>query len=313
MQPHHTPAEAPLGEYTVTPPSAEKTLQWITVLSAAGMHYRLSHEDGAWRLHIPASQSAAALSEIQAFEEDENHPARPAKSRMYHHTSPATNRMANWTAFWTTYILSIFYISLGSFDAANPMHLAGAMSRTEFLQGEWWRGITALTLHSGLAHLMANALFLLFVGQAVIRELGRGLGLAMILAGGITGNYMASLTAPSYQRSVGASTACFAALGILCVMQAGHLYRRHRAWSTVWRITWIPIAGGIALLGLTGASPGSDIAAHLFGFFCGMLIALPAAYWSQRIHDISVAMQWALVIIAALLPAMAWFFAYLHA
>jgi len=313
MQSHHTLAEAPLGEYTVTPPSAEKTLQWITVLSAAGMDYRLSHEDGAWRLHIPVSQSVAALSEIQAFEEDENHPARTAKPRAEQIILPVTNRMANWTAFWATYVLVIVYISLGSFNVDDPLHVAGAMSRAEFLRGEWWRGITALTLHSGLAHLMANAFFLLFVGQAVIRELGRGLGLAMILAGGIAGNYMAFLTAPSYQRSVGASTACFAALGILCVMQAGHLYRRHQAWSTVWRTTWIPIAAGIALLGLTGASPGSDIAAHLFGFLCGMLIALPAAYWSSYIHNISVAMQWALVIIAASLPTMAWFFAYLHA
>ncbi len=298
-------------EQTVTPPSAEKTLQWITVLSAAGMAYRLSHEAGHWHLHLPAAQAAQAWAEIQAFEADEQHPAQP-------HTPPkvpialGSGQTAYWTAFWAAYTLVILHLSLGAFDASNPLHVAGAMSRTALLQGEWWRSITALTLHSGFAHLMANVFFLFFVGQAVVRELGRGLGLAAIVMGGIAGNYVAALTAAPHQRSVGASTACFAALGILCVVQAGHLYRRFHSWRPVWRKTGIPIAAGIALLGLTGTSEGSDIAAHFFGFVCGLAIALPIAYRPHSIANLSAAMQWALLTITASLLPLAWFFVHLY-
>ena len=306
----HAPAPAEPDEQTITPPSADKTLQWITVLSAAGMDYRLSHEGGAWQLHVPASQAPQAFTEIKAFETDEQHPAR-LRQPSAPHTS-GTIPMANWTAFWTAYVLVLCYVSLGAFDATNALHVAAAMSRTELFHGEWWRSVTALTLHSGPTHLLANVFFLFFVGQAVIHELGRGLGLALILAGGIAGNYLAAWIASPYQRSVGASTACFAALGILCVMQASHLYRRHHAWSPVWRQTWIPIAAGIALLGLTGTSPGSDIAAHLFGFCAGMALAAPIACRPKGLPHVSIAMQWSLVMIVGIITLLAWLFAYLH-
>lgn len=312
QEPDNTlPTEAEAStEHSLLPPSAEKTLQWITVLSAAGLDYRLSRTAGQWHLHIPASQASIALSEIRAFEKEEKQQAHP-RSTSWLEDHQDVWRKGNGVAFWAAYVLIMLYLMLGAFDASQPLHIAGAMSRPEFMQGEWWRSITALTMHSGLGHLMANVFFLFFIGQAVLAEVGRGLGISLILAGGITGNMIAILAAPTYQRSVGASTACFAALGLLCVIQAGHLYRRFHAWTPVWRKTGLPIAAGIALLGLTGTSEGSDIAAHFFGFLSGMALALPIAKYPSCIRQISRSMQWALLIISASLIPLAWFLAYL--
>ncbi|MFU8780155.1 MAG: rhomboid family intramembrane serine protease, partial [Kiritimatiellia bacterium] len=312
MQTHvqTTDASAASAEVTLLPPSAEKTLHWITVLSSAGLDYRLSHQQGTWQLHIPQALAERAASEIRSFEQDES--IRLVAPQAKPNPSAPILRDAHWVALWCAYVLVLFYLGLGAFDSTHPLHLSGAMSRTELLQGEWWRSITALTLHSGLPHLFANIVFLLFVGTAVIRELGRGLGIGLIFAGGIGGNYLAALTAAPDQRSVGASTACFAALGIISTIQAGHLYRRHYTWSPVWRQAWIPIAAGIALLGLTGTSPGSDIAAHLFGFFAGGILALPATYWIKAIRNISIAMQWTVASITAALLPLAWLLAYFH-
>ncbi len=301
------------AEQSLTPPSADKTLQWITVLSAAGMDYRLSHEKGKWQLHIPARQAPQALAEIHAFEADEHHPARLPQPEGAPPLPLARQQQATWTALWTTYALLLSYISLGSFDSASSLHMAAAMSRTPLFQGEWWRSITALTIHSGPPHLIANLVFLYFAGRAVMQELGHGFGLFLVLATGIAGNYMAAAVAPSYQRSVGASTACFSALGILCMIQAGQLYRRHHPWPHIWRRIGIPIAAGIALLGLTGTSPGSDIAAHLFGFSAGILLTIPFAFRKQGLPAVSASMQWALISITAALPLLAWYLAYLHA
>ncbi len=41
------------------------------------------------------------------------------------------------------------------------------------------------------------------------------------------------------------------------------------------KTVWVPLACGLALLGLLGSGAGDikvDIMAHLFGFFCGALI-----------------------------------------
>jgi len=293
------------SELTLTPSSADKTLHWIAVLSAAGLDYRLSCRHGVWQLHIPHEQARMATAEIDAFERDET-AATPGvpPPRL---TPAGTRRMARWSAFWCAYGLVWFHLWLGAFDGSNPMHAAGAMSRTEWLKGDWWRSITALTLHSGLVHLAANTVFIYFVGQAVLGELGRGLGLALILAGAVLGNTLAVLFADSDYRSVGASTACFAALGVISILQAGTLYRRYRSWLQVRRRAWIPLASGLALLGITGTAPGSDIGAHLFGFMAGGMLALPIA--SRGGVRVSAAMQWALTALCAASVALAWLLA----
>jgi len=299
-------------EETLTPRSARQTLQWITVLAARQFAYRLSQQEGHWQLHIPAAQACQARNEIAAFEADEaargSKPPPPPES-----VTRQTIESAHWTGFWCAYTLVILYLALGAFDAANPLHAAGALSRTELLQGQWWRAATALTLHSGFSHLLANVIFLFFIGQAVVRELGRGLGPSLILAGGICGNILAAYTASPYQRSVGASTACFAALGSISLLQAARIYRRHLSWPRIGRTIGLPLAAGIALLGITGTSPGSDMIAHLCGFLAGMALAIPAALTPASTQKLSAGMQWALLGICPLALATAWTLAAMHA
>ena len=76
--------------------------------------------------------------------------------------------------------------------------------------------------------------------------------------------------------SVGASTCCFGAIGLLAGMS-----KRSDGCGTalaiivVWRRAWLPLLTGIALLALIGTGPRSDLAAHAFGFGFGALLALP--------------------------------------
>ena len=46
---------------------------------------------------------------------------------------------------------------------------------SEVLDGQWWRTITALTLHSGLAHLISNLVFGCAFGGLAAHSLGSGL------------------------------------------------------------------------------------------------------------------------------------------
>ena len=92
------------------------------------------------------------------------------------------------------------WLSLGSLDA-------GA-------RGEWWRAVTALTLHLDQEHLLGNVLFGAVAGIAASRLLGPGVAWASILGAAVLANYAEILISPITHRAVGASTAVFAALGI---------------------------------------------------------------------------------------------------
>jgi membrane associated rhomboid family serine protease len=79
----------------------------------------------------------------------------------------------------------------------------------------------------------------------------------------------------SVHRSIGASTAVFATLGLV----AGFVWRGKFMHQDRWAYRLGPIVGGLALLAYTGTGDANtDIGAHLLGFACGfatgMLISM---------------------------------------
>jgi membrane associated rhomboid family serine protease len=79
--------------------------------------------------------------------------------------------------------------------------------------------------------------------------------------------------------SIGASTAVFGAVGILAATQ---LTLDKTAGPRPWLERAAPVVGGLALLGMLGASPHSDLLAHLFGLFAGILVGLVAGRVMHR-------------------------------
>src|SRR5271170_6959760 len=132
---------------------------------------------------------------------------------------------------------------------------------------EWWRALTALTLHLDQEHLLGNLLFGVFAGIAAGRLLGPGLAWASILGAAALANYAEILIAPATHRAVGASTAVFAALGLLSGLAwRQRLSLRERRWYAA-----APLIAGICLLTLLGAgSEHVDVLGHGLGFLMGV-------------------------------------------
>ncbi|MDY7430714.1 rhomboid protease YqgP [Bacillus sp. V26] len=89
----------------------------------------------------------------------------------------------------------------------------GAKENGLIAAGEWWRLLTPIVLHIGLAHLAFNTLALWSVGTAVERMYGSGRFLQIYLAAGITGSIASFVFSP--YPSAGASGAIFGCLGAL--------------------------------------------------------------------------------------------------
>jgi membrane associated rhomboid family serine protease len=128
-----------------------------------------------------------------------------------------------------------FGIDWESFGRADAVKIRG---------GEWWRAITALTLHADLSHLAGNVVFGSVLGVILAQSVGVGIAWWSVLAAGAFGNYANAWVQDISHRSLGASTAVFGALGI----QVAYEYMRrselaYRAWRR-----WVPVIMGFGLL-----------------------------------------------------------------
>jgi membrane associated rhomboid family serine protease len=296
------------GVEEILPPDAQKTLEWITALAAAGLDYELFQQGADWTIRIPSEQLDAAVKEIGEYERvnvgwPPTPAAGPRRIEFY--------RGWNWAAIWGSHLVLLFYIWLGHHDGGQAIFQYSCVRGPEVMRGEWWRLLTALTVHSDVVHLASNLFFMMLFSMAVCRTFGGGLGWLLILVGGAAGNAATVLALEPEFSSVGASTACFAALGIVSVSQSVQNLRRSGHWRSIWSRAWIPLAAGVAVLSVTGAHPGSNVTAHLFGFLMGVSLALPFS-WSDR-RWIPTWAQRLLAAAAAAMLAWAWWKAILAA
>lgn len=278
------------SEAEILPPSDEKTTEWIAALSAAGFDYRLTHAAAGWKIHVAEPVAAAARAEIEAYEtENRNWPPQP------HAWPEQPFRLSGLSALWVCGFIAAFHVWLGPFREETPGMRAAAADAERIVAGDWWRAITALTLHANIEHLMANLIGLFLLGSAVSRRFGSGLGWALILATGVAGNACVALLLQSNHLSVGASTSCFGALGLLAACRAIQNLQQTGGVTGLWDRTWLPIGAGISLLAMLGTGPHSDLAAHALGFLFGLLLAVPFCWngivrlpdWLQRTLQIA--------------------------
>lgn len=154
---------------------------------------------------------------------------------------------------------------------------AGALDATAvFGRGEIWRAFTALFLHANADHLVSNLFGGVFVFAAVLTIFGRARGWLLLSLAAVAANLaVAAMHYPGPYVSLGASTAIFAALGLLtgrAVRLAVETRHPHR-----WRSFFVPFAAGLTVLALYGAgAPPVDVLAHVSGFAAGALLGFLA-------------------------------------
>ena len=139
--------------------------------------------------------------------------------------------------------------------------------------GQLWRPFTALFFHADMEHLLGNLLSGLFFTTLVASSIGAWRGWLLILACGTVGNAATSiLTYPEPYQSIGASTAVFAALGILSGLGLAWMLRFRK--QVPWLRVSAPVIGGIIVLGMTGSGVpegNTDVMGHVFGFVAGVI------------------------------------------
>lgn len=253
--------------------------EWELVLLAQGLTPSVHRSADGAVLSVPEEEVETALASLSAYERE-----NPPKLRERDHPIEAPNWIAGIIA--AELLLGFYFVTVMR-NTTVPWFERGSGDASRILLGELWRAVTALTLHTDVAHVVGNAVAAAIFLSALFGMLGVGLGSALVLLAGAAGNLANAFLQGSPHVSVGASTAIFGAVGIL----GGLGVVRRRRISTAKRQAWIPVAAALGLLAMLGTGgPRVDVLAHFFGFLIGGVLGILFALVFPRLPGPGV--QW---------------------
>jgi membrane associated rhomboid family serine protease len=229
------------------------------VLAAKDVDYEVFERPGIWLLHVPAVDAQRALAELEAY-------AAERRLKRARRLAVPFGGAGGGAVVYGAILLAVAYCNGASWGGVDWL-AAGALESGAEARGQWWRTVTALCLHLDPVHLAGNLLFGSVAGTLCGRLWGPGVAWLSILTAAVLANAVEMAVAPAGERSVGASTAVFAALGLL----AGYAWRRQLPLAERWLYRVSPLIAGASLLALLGAgSEHVDVLGHALGFVAGL-------------------------------------------
>jgi len=281
--------------------SRRQAMDWSLALASQGLEVVIDHQPqgSGWVLLVSPEQQARALETIRQYR---------IENRGWH----LRQRLRDWGFSFHWGALAWCWVLVmihGLADAAgSQLESAGAMGHIVWDHSEWWRLLTATTLHADVGHLAANVSTGLVVLGLAMGRYGAGWALLASLLAGASGNLagLAMHTAP--YRGLGASGVVMGGLGLLAV-QSFALWRDPFAAR---RPLLTGVMAGVLLFVLLGLNPRSDVVAHTGGFVGGLVTGvilnlLPARFGRGTRADrlagataiILMAVAWALALIVS--------------
>lgn len=244
------------------------------VLDARDIPYLITGHGANMRAYVPALYENLARAELSAVALEKSGPV-PA---------PPLRRNAHWAAlllllliFWHGLRMGWWGLPFLPLPDPEVWLQCGKLDASLVQAGEWWRTATALTLHADSLHLFSNALFSAPFLILLAQRLGMGLALPAIVLSGILANALDAIYRPAGYASLGASTAMFSTVGLLC---ADVMVRSPMKGL---RGVILPMAAGVAFLALLGSEGENiDYAAHIFGLATGFVIGIGASLAIKR-------------------------------
>ena len=274
--------------------SRRSILESELVLTSMGIDTRIEKRFWEWRLMTPVAFATHARIQLDLYYKENRTQDRPRA--IY----PTLGSGIKGVIAYLMVIWFAFFMDMAGLLGGRH---AGALSIDAVNNGAWWLTLTALTLHADLTHILANSLSGSVFGFVAARYLGDGFAWFLILLSGALGNFLNAWLRDDLFYSIGASTACFAAAGIVC----GFTWRKSYVKGAGVRLNYLPIAGAIFLfvfMGMEGEN--TDVLGHL----CGLVVGLCVGIFVGRLdlRRLGRTGQHLSIIATACLLLVAWFF-----
>ena len=252
----NTPLEARLRSIS----NIEKLNTCSLILSAAGISHRIQIISTQHiEIFVSVTDLQKAIEELQHYEEENRYwPPRPS----YDNFAPVFRAMAPIVIAALIYVYGLS----GEWSMNSIWFSSGAGDSAAILYShEYYRLVTALTLHANVVHLLSNCVLGSFLLHFLLLSLGNGIGLFSVLVSSVIANFINVFLHGPGHHFVGFSTAVFVVIGMLCTIRFAENKK-----NTMLPLL-MPIMAGFALLALLGSSgERTDIGAHFFGLLCGL-------------------------------------------
>ncbi len=248
------------------------------VLESLGIKSKIKQFRGGWLILVPSGEAIRAVEEIASYQREsaEQSSERPVVIPTYGGTLFGVSVYAG--------VLMLVAVLMGRSAFGFDWWTAGQMQAGLVMEGQWWRTVTALTLHLNPGHIGSNLVFGCVFGLMAGRVLGGGVAWLVIVFSGALGNFVNALLQSAEHTSIGASTAVFSALGVL----VSHALQSRSGPREKFLKRWSPLIGGLVIFGFTGiGGENTDVTAHATGLLAGLVLgwvgaALPPDWLSSR-------------------------------
>ena len=250
----------PLAIVGLYPTRSDAYERSLVVAAMEAPHWILKQGD-AFALCVDPAGAPAIAAELARFEAERTEPLTPSPGAASVHYTSISLYISAWI------LCGLYVIQL---TGPPWWEDRGTASSYAIMAGQWWRAVTALTIHADIGHLTSNLAVGIIYAGFLLPILGAGWTCTFILLAGALGN---SLNAWGYRAvdhlSIGASTAVFAALGILVSAQCTARTLSLRAVRA--REFLLPVGAGLGLLAYLGVGDQqTDYMAHFFGLLAGV-------------------------------------------
>lgn len=275
--------------------------QFSLVLTALAIPHQINFRPGSGlRLLAPAAWAEQAMDELTAWQAEDNQAAEQARART------RSDGAQNEPVTAMVLLLLILFHLLASGDLPGlgqglDWKTLGYADASLIRQGQWFRLVTAMTLHQDVIHLLGNVILGWPFFWLVCRRLGAGLGWLMIIVSGALGNLFTAWIHDWNHISLGASSMVFAAVGLIggYTVLAGHFQGKRDLIKGV--------GAALAILAMMGASGERvDLMAHFFSLACGLILGLAMGLISKAGQKIPSLISTLAGLAAILLVGLSW-------
>ncbi len=258
-------------------------LRKITQLAAQGDYESAERLGAALQILHPTSELREQVGLFRRLKSNATDPRAFSSVRADQDIAPSSRRSQLRSApavlvlILVNVLVFLFEISFGDWNDPNVLHGIGAVEPYAVVaQGEYWRLITALFLHSGFLHLAFNLFALYVLGPPLERSIGTIRFIACYLISGLASSAgvvaLSEVGLVQIGQLIGASGCVMGVVGAW----AGFLLRHHHAPFAKQRLANIGLIVAIQIA-FDLSTPQVSMAAHIWGlvagFFLGLLLA----------------------------------------
>lgn len=303
---------------TPTLPSNHALRLWALVLESRAIPFVQLSVGTRQQVYVPPLAAQCARQELLAFQAESGRKVLSVPAKVHAEGNWAVlffvllllwhGTLAAWWAVPTFLpsFLHDFFATLIRPDGSKAVSYGGLDAFKLWSEGQWYRAVTALTLHASSQHVLGNTAFGSLFVTLLCRRTGLGVGLLLVVLGGAVGNILNSAVR-MYQSgafvSIGFSTGLFAAVGALTGSLALAQAKEDR------RKAFVPLAAGGAILAMLGSEGENlDYMAHVFGLLSGFCLGAWAQYLQNR-FQFRALWQWLCAGLALSLLVLSWMWA----